>query len=113
MAMPVQDGTGICRCGFFRKSTMKETAMLKKLIASAAFLSVAAFGALPASAAEYIVDDDVVAEESDDAVVSSEGGSRVYGWTSERPLDCGAYHYWDGEDCVDARAVPPDTGRKD
>ena len=88
--------------------------MLTKMIAGAAFLSVAAFGALPASAAEYIVDDEnTVAVESDDAVVSSEGGSRVYGWASERPLDCGAYHYWDGEDCVDARAVPPDTGLKD
>lgn len=80
--------------------------MLNKMIVSAAFLSAAAFAPLPASAAEYIV-------EEDDAVISTQDNSRVYGWTSERPLDCGAYHYWDGEECVDARAIPPDTGPKD
>lgn len=88
--------------------------MLKKMIASAAFLSVAAFGGLSASAAEYVVDnDDAVVVENDDSDLATRDGSRVYGWTSERPLDCGAYHYWDGEDCVDARAVPPDTSPKD
>jgi hypothetical protein len=61
---------------------------------------------LPASAAEYVVEDD-------DAVISTQDNSRVYGWTSERPLDCGAYHYWDGEECVDARATPPDIGPKE
>lgn len=84
--------------------------MLKKMIASAAFLSVATLGALPTSAAEYVVDnDDTVVVENDDSDLATRDGSRVYGWTSEPPLDCGAYHYWDGEDCVDARAVPPDT----
>jgi hypothetical protein len=25
-----------------------------------------------------------------------------------RPANCGQYHYWNGERCVDARVVPPD-----
>jgi hypothetical protein len=80
--------------------------MLNKIIVSAAFLAAATF-ALPASAApEYVIDDD-------DTVNSTQDDTRVYGWTSERPLDCGAYHYWDGEECVDARAVPPDIGPKE
>ena len=29
-------------------------------------------------------------------------GSAMYGWSS-----CGAYHYWDGDTCVDARHNPP------
>jgi hypothetical protein len=33
-------------------------------------------------------------------------GTAVYGWSS-RYRDCGAYHYWDGESCVDARDTPP------
>ena len=79
--------------------------MINKMI-GAALLSAATFTALPASAAEYVVEDD-------DAVISTQDHRRVYGWTSERPLDCGAYHYWDGEDCVDARAIPPDIGPKE
>lgn len=31
----------------------------------------------------------------------------VMGWVSFRPDDCGVYHYWNGEDCIDARDVPP------
>jgi hypothetical protein len=30
----------------------------------------------------------------------------VYGW-SFRPPNCGVFHYWNGEECVDARDVPP------
>ena len=52
--------------------------MLNKMI-GAALLSAATFTALPASAAEYVVEDD-------DAVISTQDHSRVYGWTSERPL---------------------------
>jgi hypothetical protein len=37
--------------------------------------------------------------------VRSEGPA-VYGW-SFRPANCGVFHYWNGEECVDARAVPP------
>ena len=82
--------------------------MFAKTIIGAVFLAVASFGTLPANAADYVVDDDdaiVATEEQDD--------TRVYGWASERPLDCGAYHYWDGEACADARVTPPDTGPKD
>jgi hypothetical protein len=80
--------------------------MPNKIIVSAAFLAAATFAVLPAAAAEYVVEDD-------DTVISTQDNSRVYGWTSERPLDCGAYHYWDGEECVDARAIPPDIGPKE
>ncbi|HKZ97483.1 MAG TPA: hypothetical protein VJ045_10940 [Hyphomicrobiaceae bacterium] len=31
----------------------------------------------------------------------------VYGWVYERPLNCGTYHYWDGDRCLDARWYPP------
>lgn len=33
-------------------------------------------------------------------------GPAVYGW-SFRPANCGVFHYWNGDECVDARAVPP------
>lgn len=42
--------------------------MLNKMIVSAAFLSAAVFASLPASAAEYIV-------EEDDAVISTQDNS--------------------------------------
>jgi hypothetical protein len=41
-------------------------------------------------------------------------GPRVYGWysaASPRVADCGEYHYWDGERCLDARYDPPNVGR--
>ena len=28
-----------------------------------------------------------------------------------RPANCGVYRYWDGNECVDARDVPPPLGR--
>lgn len=63
-------------------------------------------------------DDDVVVRErvidaDDDFDEDDDPGPRVYGWEDERPIDCGAYHYWDGEECLDARRVPPDIGYKD
>lgn len=33
-------------------------------------------------------------------------GPAVYGW-SYRPANCGVFHYWNGDECIDARAVPP------
>lgn len=33
-------------------------------------------------------------------------GPVVYGW-SFRPANCGVFHYWNGDECVDARTVPP------
>jgi hypothetical protein len=33
-------------------------------------------------------------------------GPAVYGW-SFRPANCGVFHYWNGDACVDARFVPP------
>lgn len=93
--------------------------MLKQIVTAATLaISLVAFGVIPASAAdEVIVEETTVTERSTyverEAVDDGDlDGPRVYGWASERPLDCGAYHYWDGEDCVDARSVPPDTGPK-
>ena len=35
----------------------------------------------------------------------------AYEWLPPpRPVDCGEYHYWNGEYCVDARSVPPYVG---
>ena len=41
----------------------------------------------------------------DQLSVRSEGPGVYVG--SFRPENCGTFHYWDGEECVDARAVPP------
>jgi hypothetical protein len=27
----------------------------------------------------------------------------VYGWVERRPVNCGTFHYWDGDSCADAR----------
>ncbi len=95
--------------------------MLKKIMIAALSSATLALGAAGAQAQDAVIVDDeevVVQErvvEPDDDVIVDDGepGPRVYGWVAERPLDCGAYHYWDGSDCIDARAVPPDTGYKD
>jgi hypothetical protein len=41
-------------------------------------------------------------------------GTAVYGWTyredqADDLRSCGAYHYWDGSACVDARHTPPSS----
>lgn len=44
-------------------------------------------------------------------------GTAVYGWSYRAPgrgavygwNNCGAYHYWDGGQCVDARHNPPSS----
>lgn len=62
-----------------------------------------------------LADDTVVYDgylEPDDSVVVTEDPVRVYGWSAERPLDCGEFHYWNGAECIDAREVAPDTGPK-
>jgi hypothetical protein len=41
-----------------------------------------------------------------DRVTVRAAGPAVYGW-SFRPANCGVFHYWNGNECVDARAVPP------
>lgn len=93
--------------------------MLKSLLMGAVVITTMTFGTF-AQADTIDIDDDgtVVTERSTyierRAVIEDgdEDGPRVYGWASDRPADCGAYRYWDGEDCVDARSVPPDTGPK-
>lgn len=96
--------------------------MLKTKLIALLSGAVLAAGAVPAAAQETVIvdEDDIVVRErviepDDDDFADDDDryGPRVYGWADERPLDCGAYHYWDGEDCVDARHIPPDTGYKD
>jgi hypothetical protein len=50
------------------------------------------------------------------AAPARKDGTAVYGWSSRGPAsrnsraafgDCGAYHYWDGNRCADARDNPP------
>ena len=43
---------------------------------------------------------------------ASPKGTAVYGWTYRETdgaayRSCGAYHYWDGQGCADARHNPP------
>jgi hypothetical protein len=97
----------------------RRTLMQKIMIAAVGALTLACTS-LAAQAADTVITDDgeemVVRErtvDTDAVIVDEPSATRVYGWTAERPLDCGAYHYWDGEACVDARRVPPDTGPKD
>ncbi len=60
-----------------------------------------------------IVDDGYVAaaatddDDADEVAVESAPVARVYGWSYGRPLNCGTYMYWDGDNCVDARFVEP------
>lgn len=69
-------------------------------------------------AAEVVVDDseadaltwvyrggDYQLAPRDRLTVRSEGPA-VYGW-SFRPANCGVFHYWNGDECVDARINPP------
>jgi hypothetical protein len=41
-----------------------------------------------------------------DRLTTRAEGPAVYGW-SFHPAICGVFHYWNGDECVDARAVPP------
>ena len=93
---------------------------MPKIMIAAATAILLAGTAFAAQAADTVITDDgeeiVVRErtvDTDDVIIDEPSRTSVYGWTSERPLDCGAFYYWDGEACVDARRVPPDTGPKD
>jgi hypothetical protein len=70
------------------------------LIAASAF----ATGAIAQDAAT-----DAAAPDDDTVTVDQPDPSRVYGWMAIRPLDCGTFHYWNGERCADARYDPPAT----
>ena len=75
-------------------------------------------GAASARAAEVIVHDDDAYAPTEvyrnghyhlaprDRLTVRAVGPAVYGW-SFRPANCGVFHYWNGNECVDARAVPP------
>ncbi len=69
----------------------------------AILIAACAFGA--AASAQ-----DVAAVADDGTVVVDRPvAPRVYGWTTLRPIDCGTFHYWNGERCADARFDPPVT----
>ena len=48
-------------------------------------------------------------EEADPAEDGIVLGPRVYGWSEERPDDCGTFKYWNGSYCADARFEPPEN----
>lgn len=58
----------------------------------------------PAYDSTYDEDDPVVVEDHAEGIVV---GPRVYGWSAERPENCGTFRYWNGEVCADARFDPP------
>jgi hypothetical protein len=64
-------------------------------------------------AQDVVVEDDVPATAASEPDVIVEDDVRVvdrpavYGWSALRPADCGTFHYWNGERCVDARTEPP------
>jgi hypothetical protein len=85
------------------------------------FLVISAFtlccGASGVQAAEVIVHDDDAYTPAEvyrnghyrlaprDRLTVRAEGPAVYGW-SFRPANCGVFHYWNEDECVDARAVP-------
>jgi hypothetical protein len=61
---------------------------------------------------------DIQQRQGTPAVYSYRNGAAGYGWryraggyqvgpAADGVNDCGVYHYWNGEQCVDARDVPP------
>jgi hypothetical protein len=44
---------------------------------------------------------------TDGAILEQREGPAVYGWAF-RPPNCGVFHYSNGDECVDARVVPPE-----
>jgi len=88
---------------------------MNKAIASVlgAMLLTGTAGSVLAADRVYVQDDGyAVRDRERTRVIVPDEGPRVYGWTSERPLDCGAFHYWNGVECLDARDTPPDVGPK-
>jgi hypothetical protein len=94
-------------------------AKMKKLIGAmfALPLLVAAGSVSAQPADDIIMDDEAAAAYYDDAapmpeqrpartVIRTREAPAVYGWTYRIP-DCGVYHYWNGDTCVDARDTPP------
>ncbi len=71
------------------------------LIATCAFTAAA-------SAQDAVIENDAALAD-DDTVIVDQPAARVYGYTAIRPIDCGTFHYWNGERCADARYDPPAT----
>lgn len=80
------------------------------LLGLVAALTLAA-GASAASAADYHeygdAGDDVVVSTNYERTVERRVIEPDYDVVEDRPPDCGRFYYWDGDDCVDARVVPP------
>ncbi len=72
------------------------------LIAASAF-------ATAASAQDAVIENDSALADDGTVVVDRPVAPRVYGLTALRPIDCGTFHYWNGERCADARYDPPVT----
>jgi hypothetical protein len=69
------------------------------LIATCAFATVAS--------AQDVFTDNEAALADDGTVIVNQPAPLVYGYTTIRPIDCGTFHYWNGERSADARFDPP------
>ncbi len=92
--------------------------IIAAVVATAAMVTGAnaqeAYVADDLSADGVVVDDGYVAaaatdDEADDAAIETAPATRVYGFSYGRPLNCGTYMFWDGDNCVDARLVTPES----
>lgn len=91
--------------------------MRRPLLMIVIAVAAAAGSSAAVSGAEVIVHDDYYAPAwvyrngdyrlapRDRLAVHSEGPGVYVG--SYRPENCGVFHYWDGEQCADAREAPP------
>jgi hypothetical protein len=80
------------------------------------FLVSAACTALATSASSLARSEDLIVEDPGPAAASDaptdskpiqHGTSpAVYGWSAVRPVDCGAFSFWDGQRCVDTKTDP-------
>jgi hypothetical protein len=51
----------------------------------------------------------IAQDAATDAAIADDGVvvDQPAGFTVLRPIDCGTFHYWNGERCADARYDPP------
>jgi hypothetical protein len=85
-----------------------------RFIAIAALPVVMFCGAQIACAAEEVAPRQWVPKPAASATATVRRAPAVYGWSHRAPRSatyiwngCGVYRYWNGEQCVDARDVPP------
>jgi hypothetical protein len=95
----------------------KDRSMTRRTLLLGSALAFLCGTGIAVQAAEVVVNDDYYAPAwvyrhgeyrlapRDRLTVQSEGPGIYAG--SFRPANCGVFHYWDGSECIDARAAPP------